>query len=73
MSRYLVDNSVLQRRPGSTAVQAAIGLFLDAEQELRCCALSLGEFADSTRSTAEHAEASRRLRTSFPYLPPAID
>jgi len=41
----------------------------------RCCALSLDEFAYSARSAAEHTEASRRLRTSFLYLPlsPAID
>lgn len=75
MSRYLVDNSVLQRLPRSTAVQAAVGALLDAEQELCCCALSLDEFAYSARSAAEHAEASRRLRTSFLYLPlsPDID
>ena len=75
MSRYLVDNSVLQRLPRSTAVQAAVGALLDAEHELCCCALSLDEFAFSARSAAEHIEASRRLRTSFLYLPlsPDID
>lgn len=75
MSRYLVDNSVLQRLPRSAAVQKAIRALLDAEHELCCCALSLDEFAYSARSAAEHTEASRRLRTSFLYLPlsPAID
>jgi len=75
VSRYLVDNSVLQRLPRSTAVQAAVGALLDAEHELCCCALSLDEFAFSPRSAAEHIEASRRLRTSFLYLPlsPDID
>lgn len=74
MSHYLVDNSVLQRLPHSTAVQAAVGALLDAEHELCCCALSPDEFAFSARS-AEHIEASRRLRTSFLYLPlsPDID
>jgi predicted nucleic acid-binding protein len=69
VSRYLVDNSVLQRIPRSTAVQRALGSMLDAEHELCCCALSLDEFAYSARTAAEHAEASRRLRTSFLYLP----
>ncbi len=63
MSRYLVDNSVLQRLPRSTAVQKAVRALLDAEHELCCCALSLDEFAYSARSAAEHTEASRRLRT----------
>ncbi|HEY5049712.1 MAG TPA: PIN domain-containing protein [Acidothermaceae bacterium] len=75
MSRYLVDNSVLQRLPRSSAVQTAVRALLDAEHELCCCALSLDEFAYSARSAAEHTEASRRPRTSFLYLPlsPAID
>ena len=75
MSRYLVDNSVLQRLPRSPTVQAAVGALLDAEHELCCCALSLDEFAFSARSAAEHTEATRRLRTSFLYLPlsPHID
>jgi predicted nucleic acid-binding protein len=75
VSRYLVDNSVLQRLPRSSAVQTAVRALLDAEHELCCCALSLDEFAFSARSAAEHTEASRRLRTSFLYLPlsPAID
>ncbi|HJQ00715.1 MAG TPA: PIN domain-containing protein [Jatrophihabitans sp.] len=75
MSRYLVDNSVLQRLPRNPAVQVAVGKLLDAEHELCCCALSLDEFAYSARSAMEHAEASRRLRTSFLYLPlsPALD
>jgi len=75
VSRYLVDNSVLQRLPRSTAVQAAVGALLDAEHELCCCALSLDEFTFSARSAAEHSEASRRLATSFLYLPlsPDID
>jgi len=75
MSRYLVDNSVLQRLPRSSSVQAAITDLLDAEHGLCCCALSLDEFGYSARSAAEHAEASARLRTSFLYLPlaPEID
>ena len=73
MSRYLVDNSVLQRLPRSPAVQVAIGSLLDAEHELCCRALSLDEFAFSARSPAEHAEATRRLRTSFLYLPMSAD
>lgn len=75
MSRYLVDNSVLQRLPRSGAVRAAITEILDAEHELCCCAAILDEFAFSTRSAAEHAEATRRLQTSFLFLPasPATD
>jgi len=75
VSRYLIDNSVLQQLPRSSAVQTAVRALLDAEHELCCCALSLDEFAYSARSAAEHTEASRRLRTSFLYLPlsPAID
>jgi len=73
VSRYLVDNSVLQRLPRSPAVQVAIGSLLDAEHELCCCALSLDEFAFSARSPAEHADATRRLRTSFLYLHMSVD
>lgn len=75
MSRYLVDNSVLQRLPGSGAVRAAVADIMDAEHELCCCAPTLDEFAFSARSAAEHAEGARRLRTSFLYLPasPATD
>jgi predicted nucleic acid-binding protein len=75
VSRYLADNSVLQRLPRSPAVQAAVTSVLDAEHELCCCALSLDEFAFSARSATEHADATRRLRTSFLYLPlsPDID
>ena len=60
MSRYLIDNSVLQRLPRSAAVQAAVSSLLDADHELCCCALSLDEFAYSARSVADHAEASHR-------------
>jgi predicted nucleic acid-binding protein len=75
VSRFLVDNSVLQRLPRSPEVQAAIAKILDVNDELCCCSLSLDEFAFSARSFAEHAEGSRRLRTSFLYLPqsPATD
>jgi predicted nucleic acid-binding protein len=69
MSRYLVDNSVLQRLPRRPEVQAAVTTILDAEDELCCCSLTLDEFAFSTRSASEHEEASRRLRSSFLYLP----
>jgi hypothetical protein len=69
MSRYLVDNSVLQRLPRSSEVQNAIAVLLDAEDELCCSSLTLDEFAFSARSAAEQAEGSRRLRTSFLYLP----
>jgi hypothetical protein len=66
---------VLQRLPRSSAVQTAVRALLDAEHELCCCALSLDEFAFTARSAAQNSEASRRLRTSFLYLPlsPAID
>ena len=73
MTRYLVDNSVLQRLPRSHAVQAAVRALLDEEHELCCCALSLDEFGFSTRSAAEYHEASRRLRSSFLYLPFSTD
>lgn len=69
MSRYLVDNSVLQRLPRSHPVQAAVASILDADHELCCCALTLDEFAFSARSAADHAEGTQRLRTSFLYLP----
>ena len=69
MSRYLVDNSVLQRLPRSPAVRSALTAILDAEHELCCCALTLDEFAFSARSAAELVEGSHRLRTSFLYLP----
>lgn len=75
MSRYLVDNSVLQRLPRSSAVQQAVATILADDHELCCCALSLDEFAFSARSAADHAEATHRLRRSFLYLPfsPGID
>jgi len=73
VTRYLVDNSVLQRLPRSPAVQVAVGSLLDAEHELCCCALSLDELGFSARSAAEHIEASRRLRTSFLYLSLSAD
>ncbi|HEY1831677.1 MAG TPA: PIN domain-containing protein [Acidimicrobiales bacterium] len=69
MSRYLVDNSILQRLPRSSEVQIAVGEILSADHELCCCALTLDEFAFSARSAGEHAEGTRRLRTSFLYLP----
>jgi predicted nucleic acid-binding protein len=69
MSRFLVDNSVLQRLPCSVAVQRRIRELLDAENELCCCSLSLDEFAFSARSAADHEEATLRLRTSFLFLP----
>jgi predicted nucleic acid-binding protein len=69
VSRYLVDNSVLQRLPRSPEVQAAVAAILNADDELCCCALTLDEFAFSARSSIEHAEGSRRLRTTFLYLP----
>jgi predicted nucleic acid-binding protein len=69
VSRYLVDNSVLQRIPRSVEVQAAVATILDAEQELCCCALTLDKFAFCARSPDEHSEGSRRLRTTFLYLP----
>ena len=71
MSRYLVDNSVLQRLPRSRAVQAAVAEILDADHELCCCALSLDEFAFSARSASDHVEATSRLRRSFLYLSPS--
>lgn len=75
MTRYLLDNSVLQRVPRSPEIHAAVSEILDAQDELCSCAASLDEFAYSARSPTEHAEAVRRLRYSFLYLPlaPAID
>ncbi len=75
MTRFLVDNSVLQRLPRSLPVREAVAAILDAQHELCCCALTLDAFGYSTRSAAEHAEAMRRLRGSFLYLPssPAAD
>jgi predicted nucleic acid-binding protein len=52
VTRFLVDNSVWQRLPRSVVVREAINALLDAEDELRCCALSLDEFAYSARSAA---------------------
>lgn len=72
MSRFLVDNSVLQRLPRSTAVQAAVTAILDDDHELCCCALSVDEFAFSSRSAVDHA-ATTRLRRSFLYLPYSPD
>jgi predicted nucleic acid-binding protein len=69
VTRYLVDNSVLQRLPRNRPVQEAVTAILDTQHELCCCALTLDEFGYSTRSAAEHAEAMRRLRGSFLYLP----
>jgi predicted nucleic acid-binding protein len=69
VSRYLVDNSVLQRLPRSSKVQNAVTAILDADHELCCCALTLDEFAFSARSADEHIDGSRRLRSSFLYLP----
>ncbi len=73
MSRYLVDNSVLQRLPRSPAVQATVGAILDVEHELCSCAFTLDEFAYSARSAAERAEGTHRLRTAFLYLPASPD
>ena len=71
MSRYLVDHSVLQRLSQSPEVQTAVSALLDAEDELCCSGLTLDEFGFSARAAADHAEGSRRLRTSFLYLPAA--
>jgi predicted nucleic acid-binding protein len=69
VTHYLVDNSVLQRLPHSPPVRDAVTRILNSQHELCCCALTLDEFGYSTRSAAEHAEAMRRLRGSFLYLP----
>ena len=75
MTRYVLDNSVLQRLPRSAQIRAAVTEILDAEDELCSCAATLDEFAYSARSATEHAESVRRLRYSFLYLAlaPAID
>ncbi len=75
MTRYLIDNSVLQRLPRSSQIRAAVTDILDAEDELCSCAATLDEFAYSARSPTEHAESVRRLRYSLLYLPlaPSID
>jgi predicted nucleic acid-binding protein len=68
VTRYLVDNSVLQRLPRSPSVQTAIGAILDAEDDLCSCAFTLDRLGYSARSAAEQAEGTQRLRTSFLYL-----
>ena len=68
MTRYLVDNSVLQRLPRSTEVRAALSAIVDAEDDLCSCAASVDEFGYSARTPSEYAEAARRLRSSFLYL-----
>jgi predicted nucleic acid-binding protein len=73
VTRYLVDNSVLQRLPRSPEVRAAVTEILDDEHDLCSCAATLDEFAYSARSATEHAEAVRRLRSSFLYLPMATE
>lgn len=75
MTRYLADNSVLQRLPRSTEVRAAVSQILETEDELCSCSATLDEFACSSRPPAEHTDAARRLRGSFLYLPmaPTID
>lgn len=75
MTRYLIDNSVLQRLPRSSQIRAAVSEILDTDDELCSCAATLDEFAYSARSPTEHAESLQRLRYSFLYLPlsPAID
>ena len=75
MSRYLVDNSVLQRLSRSAAVLAEVERLIDDNNEMCCCALSVDEFCFSVRSAAEHTSASAWIRSAFLYLPldPAID
>lgn len=75
MTRYLIDNSVLQRLPLRQPVRDAVAAILNAQHELCYCALTLDEFGYSTRSPADHAQAMQRLRGSFLYLPssPAAD
>ena len=53
MSRYLIDNSVLQRLSRNTEVQAAVAAILNGDDELCCCALTLDEFAFSARSSID--------------------
>jgi predicted nucleic acid-binding protein len=72
LTRYLVDNIVLQRLPRNSAIRTAVTEILDTEDDELCsCAATLDELADSARSSAEHAEAVQRLRHSFLYLPMA--
>lgn len=73
MTRYLIDNSVLQRLPRSSHIRAAVTDILDNDDELCSCAATLDEFSYSARSRAEHAEAVRRLRHSFLSLPLAAE
>ena len=54
-------------------MQAAVTEILDAEDELCCCALTLDKFAYGARSATEHEAGSRRLRSSFLYLPASPD
>ena len=64
-----VDNSVWQRLPLSDAVRAAIDAVMDAEDELRCCALNLDEFGYGARSAIDHHGSADRMRSSFLFLP----
>ena len=61
MSRYLVDNSVLQRLPRSPEVQTAVNALLDAEHEFCCSSLTLDEFGFTPENVAAQA---RRLVAS---------
>jgi predicted nucleic acid-binding protein len=73
VTRYLVDHSVLERLAQSAEVQSAVGALLEADHELCCTSLTLDGFAATARSAVAHAEGTRRLRTSFLYLPSSTD
>lgn len=75
MTKYLVDNSVLQRLPRSVEVRNAVARLLDAEHEMCSCAVTVDEAGYSARSLPEYLDVSDRLRTTFLFLPmtPAID
>lgn len=72
---FLVDNSVLQRLPGSSGIRRAIQAILTTEDDLCYCSATLDELAFSARSESSRETAIGKIRSGFKYLPtgPAID
>jgi predicted nucleic acid-binding protein len=64
-----MDQSVLERLSASDVVQSAVDVILEADHELCCSSLTLDGFASGARSMADFTEGSRRMRTSFLFLP----
>lgn len=69
MSRWLVDNSVLQRLPRAPSVRDAVLQVVDAGGVLCSSTPSILEAGFSVRSEAEHAVLVNQLTTSFEVLP----